>query len=114
VKLWSEGKEEELQVDGVFYAIGHVPATSFLPPEVAKNKEGYVITHLGFDGQSVELAQKALTSSSVIPYLTMTSVPGIFAAGDCVDFRYRQAVTAAAYGTMAALDVERWLEDQEQ
>lgn len=113
VKLKSEGKEEELAVDGVFYAIGHVPATGFLPPEIMKNKEGYIVTHLGFDTQSNQLAQKALASSSVIPYLTMTSVPGIFAAGDCVDFRYRQAVTAAAYGTMAALDVERWLESHE-
>lgn len=112
VKLKSEGKEEELAVDGVFYAIGHVPATSFLPPEIVKNKEGYIVTHLGFDAESTALAQKSLESSPVIPYLTMTSVPGIFAAGDCVDFRYRQAVTAAAYGTMAALDVERWLDEQ--
>lgn len=112
VKLRSEGKEEVQKADGVFYAIGHVPATSFLPPEIAKNKEGYIVTHLGFDAQSISLAQNALQKTPVIPYLTMTSVPGIFAAGDCVDFRYRQAVTAAAYGTMAALDVERWLDDQ--
>jgi thioredoxin reductase (NADPH) len=112
VKLKSEGKEEELKADGVFYAIGHVPATAFLPEQVLKNKEGYVVTHLGFDAQSLELAQNSLKNAPVIPYLTMTSVPGIFAAGDCVDFRYRQAVTAAAYGTMAALDVERWLDEQ--
>lgn len=114
VKIKSEGKEEELVVDGVFYAIGHIPATAFLPPEILKNKEGYIVTHLGFEPQSIELAQKSLQSSPVIPYLTMTSVPGIFAAGDCVDFRYRQAVTAAAYGTMAALDVERWLDEQSE
>ncbi len=112
VKIKKEGKEEVLPAHGVFYAIGHVPATQFLPPEIAKTAEGYIVTHLGLDAQSQVLAQRALQESPYVPYLTMTSVPGIFAAGDCVDFRYRQAVTASAYGTMAALDVERWLEDQ--
>lgn len=108
-----ETKEQEvLPVDGIFYAIGHVPATQFLPQEIEKNHEGYVVTHLVMDGQSAAQAQEVLRSESKLTYLTMTSVPGIFAAGDCVDFRYRQAITAAAFGTMAALDIERWLETQ--
>lgn len=105
--------EETMIVDGIFYAIGHVPATKFLPPEIALNKEGYIVTHLGMDQGSVALAHTYLEKNPSVTYLSATSVPGIFAAGDCVDFRYRQAITAAAFGTMAALDVERWLETHE-
>ncbi len=103
-------QEETMMLDGIFYAIGHVPATKFLPEEIKRNAEGYIVTHMGMDQHSVGLAQKYLEKNSAVTYLSATSVPGIFAAGDCVDFRYRQAITAAAFGTMSALDVERYLE----
>ena len=76
----------EIEVDGVFVAIGHDPSTA-----VFKDKDNYVITDKGG---------------------TNTSVPGIFAAGDCVDKIYRQAVTAAGMGCMAALDAEKWLAEK--
>jgi thioredoxin reductase (NADPH) len=101
---------EERPTNGLFYAIGHVPSTEFLGDFVERNPEGYITTNLVFDKQSHELAGKNFGNQNTLQFLTQTSKPGVFAAGDCVDFRYRQAVTAAAFGTMAALDVERWLE----
>lgn len=106
----TNGETREDSTEGVFYAIGHVPTTSFVKGLVQLNEEGYIVSSLGFDKPSLDLAQSHLDENGRLIYLTATSVDGIFAAGDCVDFRYRQAVTAAAYGTMGALDVERWLE----
>lgn len=108
-----QGSDEHVPIEGVFYAIGHVPSTEFLGDLVEKTKDGYIVTHLGLDATSVGMAQAQLKDSSFVPYLTETSRSGVFAAGDCVDFRYRQAVTAAAFGTLAALDIERWLERNE-
>ncbi len=105
-------KEDVVKADGLFYAIGHVPATQFLGDFVTLNKEGYVVTRLGLDAPSAALAQEHITENGRVAYPTMTSREGVFAAGDNVDFVYRQAVTAAGFGTMAALDVERWLERQ--
>jgi thioredoxin reductase (NADPH) len=102
--------EAHEDVGGVFYAIGHVPSTEFLGDLVQLTKDGYVVTHLGLDAASVGLAQAALDGNRFVSHLTATTTPGVFAAGDCVDFRYRQAITAAAFGTLAALDIERWLE----
>ncbi len=98
------------EVDGVFVAIGHEPATGFLQNEVALTRQGYVVTRLGLDQLSVALAQTHLTADGLVAFPTMTSVEGVFAAGDNVDFRYRQAGTAAGMGTMAALDAGWWLE----
>ncbi|MGI8651058.1 MAG: thioredoxin-disulfide reductase [Rubrobacter sp.] len=84
------GDESDLELNGFFTAIGHEPATSLFRDKVETDDEGYII-------------QKEYT---------MTSVPGVFAAGDVSDRRYRQAVTAAADGCRAAIDAERWLDDQ--
>jgi thioredoxin reductase (NADPH) len=79
---------QELAVDGLFVAIGHDPATAPFRYHIDLDDEGYIV---------------------VAPGRTQTSVEGVFAAGDCVDKIYRQAVTAAGMGCMAALDAEKWL-----
>ncbi len=90
VKNTKTGEESDLAVDGFFAAIGHAPATALFEGQVEMDEAGYVL-------------QKDHT---------MTSVPGVFAAGDVSDTRYRQAVTAAGDGCRAAIDAERWMEDQ--
>lgn len=83
------GEERELEVGGLFVAIGHDPNTGFLGGQLALKSNGFVET----------------TTS----WRTTTSVPGVFAAGDVMDDYYKQAVTAAGTGCMAALEAERWL-----
>src|SRR3989339_1033624 len=86
-----KGKEETVPAEGIFLAIGHVPATGWLSSSgINLDSEGYIIVGEG-----------------EIP--TMTNKTGVFAAGGCVDKRYRQAATAAGMGVAAALDAERWL-----
>lgn len=92
-----------LPVNGVFVAVGHAPTTSFLEGSVDLDEKGYVKT-------SLTHIMDESTNSWLTGYPTMTNVTGVFAGGDCVDFRYRQASTAAGYGVMAALDSERYLE----
>jgi len=91
IKNVKTGKKSELKVQGLFLAIGHEPATDFLRGQLELDR-GYVVLKPR-DGLA-----------------TATSVDGVFAAGDVHDFRYRQAVTAAGFGSMAALDAERWLQ----
>jgi len=88
----------DLPIDGAFVAIGHTPATKFLSEFVALDEMGYV--SLGSD-------TKELIDDGV---KTKTSVPGVFAAGDCTDHRYRQGIVAAGMGAQAAIDVERYLD----
>jgi thioredoxin reductase (NADPH) len=88
------GKTQDLDVSGVFIAVGHAPNTAIFQDQLDM-QGGYLSIRSGTDG-----------------FATATSVPGVFAAGDVADHVYRQAVTSAGFGCMAALDAERWLDEQ--
>jgi thioredoxin reductase (NADPH) len=99
-----------VSAEGVFVAIGHKPATAFLQGGVALDPRGYVMTSFSVSDASASTVTAKKDEFGQVLYPTSTSVEGIFAGGDCVDFRYRQASTAAGWGVMAALDAERFLE----
>lgn len=84
------GGQEKLKTSGAFVAIGHDPGSGFLKDALERDDRGYIVVHKG----------------------TATSVPGVFAAGDIADPVYRQAATASGTGVMAALDAERFLNEQ--
>jgi thioredoxin reductase (NADPH) len=86
--------ERVLSINGLFVAIGRIPSTGFVKELIELKENGYIV--VGKDWE----------------YPSMTSVPGIFAAGDCMDEVYRQAIVAAGSGSRAALDAERWLKDK--
>lgn len=89
------GETEELNLDGLFVAIGHSPNTQIFEGQLELNN-GYIVVKSGLEGNA-----------------TATSVEGVFAAGDVMDHNYRQAITSAGTGCMAALDAERYLDAQE-
>lgn len=95
IKSTTDGKVEALKVHGVFIAIGHKPNTSIFEGQLDMHN-GYIKTKTGLEGMA-----------------TATSQPGVFAAGDVQDHIYRQAITSAGTGCMAALDAQRYLEGQE-
>lgn len=92
LKCTQTGNEEQITLDGVFVAIGHSPNTEIFKDQLELNN-GYIVVKSGLDGNA-----------------TTTSVAGVFAAGDVMDHNYRQAITSAGTGCMAALDAERFLE----
>jgi thioredoxin reductase (NADPH) len=110
VVLDTVGQIETLPADGVFVAIGHKPVTQLFTDQLVLDDHGYVVTRQSVSKVGAELAAPHYDERGLLAFPTMTSVDGVFAAGDVVDVRYRQAVTAAAQGCQAALDVERWLE----
>lgn len=89
VKNNETGEEEMIEADGIFVAIGHTPNTAFLKGQIETDEVGYI---------------------QVKPGTTETNIPGVYACGDVQDNKYRQAITAAGTGCMAALDAERYLE----
>ncbi len=91
----NDGKTKDIQAQGVFIAIGHAPNTSLFEGQLDMN-HGYIKTKSGTQGNA-----------------TATNIPGVFAAGDVQDHIYRQAITSAGSGCMAALDAERYLESQQ-
>ncbi|MHC4391706.1 MAG: thioredoxin-disulfide reductase [Planctomycetota bacterium] len=90
VKSTKTGEEKEIPIDGFFLAIGHIPNTQLFRDQLKTDDDGYLVPVSG---------------------VTMDA-PGVYAAGDCVDHVYRQAITAAGMGCMAAIDCERWLESK--
>lgn len=110
IKNVKDQKVAEMAIDGIFVAIGHLPMTGIFKNQLELDEKGYIIrrakgnpsTHSGTSGQAGFGPSDA--------YGMMTSVEGVFVAGDVHDYHYKQAVTAAGYGCQAALEVERWLE----
>ncbi len=88
----TEGSERSLNLPGVFIAIGHSPNTGIFSDQLDM-QGGYIVTQSGLNGAA-----------------TATNVPGVFAAGDVSDHVYRQAITSAGFGCMAALDAEKYLD----
>jgi thioredoxin reductase (NADPH) len=93
IKNVKTGEEKDLPVSGLFYAIGHEPATALVRNQLQVDADGYILT---------------------VPGTAQTSVRGVFAAGDVQDKRYRQAITSAGSGCMAALEVEKMLAEEEE
>jgi thioredoxin reductase (NADPH) len=108
VKNIKTGEVRELPVEGVFVAIGHSPSTKMFQGKIETDAKGYIkrIKHDKFkmlNENGEEIGYR---------YNTMTSMEGVFVAGDVHDIHYKQAITAAGYGCQAALEVEKWLADQ--
>jgi len=93
LKHMKSGETQDIDVAGVFIAIGHKPNTDLFRGQIEMNETGYMQIRSGLDGMA-----------------TQTSIPGVFAAGDVADHVYRQAITSAGFGCMAALDAEKYLD----
>lgn len=109
--ITKDGADQKLPADGFFLAIGHIPVTGLFASQLELDEHGYIVTRHSFTQAGHKLAATNVdTESKLLHFPSMTSVEGVFAAGDVVDVRYKQAITAAAQGCQAALDAERWLE----
>ncbi len=122
LKSTKEGEEKtwEVAIDGVFVAIGHTPNTSIFDGLLAKDAKGYIVRGVQpaellhpdhVHGEEGDLHETQVEGAHH-PYKSSTSIPGIFVAGDVHDHHYRQAITAAAYGCEAAMEIEKWLIEQ--
>ena len=103
IKNTKDGTEKELTVDGMFVAIGHHPATDVFKGQIELDQKGYLVRALNDKRQTTNAKS----------YQMMSSVEGVFVAGDVHDYHYRQVATAIGYGCAAALEAEKWLEAQE-
>ena len=90
IKNVKSGKTSEMQIDGAFVAIGHVPSSEIFKGGVELDEKGYILLH----------------------DYTKTNIPGVFVAGDVHDYHYKQAVTAAGFGCMAGMDALKFLDEQ--
>lgn len=98
LKDTNTGKEEEFKTDGVFLAIGHKPNTEIF--------KGIELDTMGYVARKEEK-----DANGLLKYWSQTSVPGVFVSGDVHDYRYKQAITAAGFGCIAALDADKWLSE---
>lgn len=121
LKSSKEGEEKvwEEKTDGVFVAIGHKPNSTIFEEELKRDIKGYVIRGVQpaellhpehVHGEEGDLHETQVQGEHH-PYKTSTSIPGVFVSGDVHDHHYRQAVTAAGYGCEAAMEIEKWLEE---
>jgi thioredoxin reductase (NADPH) len=107
IKNIKTGEESNLEIEGMFLAIGHLPQTELFTDKIELNKKGFLMTTMTgvlSDGWKVTDVDYWMDG-----YPTMTSIEGVFGCGDVVDYRYKQAVTAAGNGCQAALDVEKFI-----
>lgn len=93
------GRERDKKIDGVFVAIGHKPNSNLF--------KGLAIDEKGYIKRS-----EVMDKNGILKYRSATNIPGVFTGGDVHDYRYRQAITAAAFGCMAALDADKWLMEE--
>lgn len=124
LKLKTPEGQKMLKLEGVFVAIGHKPDTDLFKGQIEMDKRGYILTTSAVAMENLKFEILNLKSNNInsseinnlklkiqefdTTYSTQTSVEGVFAAGDCVDFVYKQASTAAGTGVQASLDAERW------
>lgn len=102
IKSTVSSQTSKLPIEGMFVAIGHIPNTKvFRDSGLEVDNKGYIIRK-----------KRNHQESKVLKYWSATNINGVFVAGDVHDYHYRQAITAAGFGCMAAMDVERWLESQ--
>jgi thioredoxin reductase (NADPH) len=112
IEVEMNGHKQQLSTDGLFLAIGHSPESKIFASQLQIDSAGYIVTAGSSSKEGLQLAQQRFDSKGCIRFPTMTSVEGVFAAGDVANLHYRQASTAVGTGATAALDAENWLGGQ--